>query len=156
MMLSNYVIPQEILSNPLWENELEQCCTKENAMSRMRYCRCVTNFILLACCLGSGAAYSETRGAVTALASGGSQASAFVGFSSGAVLYCTRLSGCTALEGTPGAAVTAIDTPRAGNDVRAWVGYDDGSIYFCTLTGGCILQKQEVQPDQMQKKLPGQ
>ena len=112
-------------------------------MDRKCY-RGVWNLMLIICCVGSTGAYAQARGAVTALASGGGQASAFVGFASGAVLYCTRLSGCTALDGTPASAVTAVDTPRGGTDVRAWVGYEDGSIYYCTLTGGCLLQTQEA------------
>jgi hypothetical protein len=82
------------------------------------------------------------RGAVTAIASLSSQVSAFIGFSSGTVLYCTRKGGCTELEHTPRSAVTTIDTPREGDSIRAWVGYEDGSILFCTLTGGCVVQEQ--------------
>jgi hypothetical protein len=98
-------------------------------------------------CLGlaliSGANADE-RGAVAAITSLDTQTGAFIGFSSGDVLYCTRLSGCSALKGTPKAAVTAIDAPREDDSIRVWVGYDDGSVYFCTLTGGCLLQEQKA------------
>jgi hypothetical protein len=87
-------------------------------------------------------AYTDERGSVTAVASVGAKNAAFIGFSTGAVLYCNRIGGCTQLEGTPQSAVTAIDTPRRGDSTRAWVGYENGSIYFCTLTGQCTLQEQ--------------
>lgn len=91
-------------------------------------------------------ALADDRGSVTALASLSSQVSSFVGFSSGAVLYCTRKGGCTELEGTSSSPVTAIDTPRGGDNIRVWVGYEDGSVLFCTLTGGCIDQDLQAQP----------
>jgi hypothetical protein len=90
-------------------------------------------------------ALAGDRGSVTAVASLSSQVSAFVGFSSGAVLYCTRKGGCTELEGTLGSRVTAIDIPRGIDSMRAWVGYEDGSVLFCTLTGGCIVQDLQAQ-----------
>ena len=89
-------------------------------------------------------AYAGERGSVAAIASLNSQTGAFIGFASGDVLYCTRLSGCAALKGTPKAVVTALDAPPEGDSTRVWVGYDDGSIYFCTLTGGCLLQEQKL------------
>ena len=95
--------------------------------------------------LCSGAVASD-RGAVTALASLTSQISSFVGFSSGAVLYCTRKGGCTELEGTRESPVTALDTPRGGNSIRVWVGYEDGNVLFCTLTGGCTNQDLDADP----------
>lgn len=101
-------------------------------------------FVLL--CLSlvcSPGAFAGERGAVAAIASLNSQNGAFIGFSSGDVLYCTRLSGCAALEGTPKAVVTALAAPPEGDSTRVWVGYDDGSVYFCTLTGGCLLQEQK-------------
>ena len=98
--------------------------------------------LMLGCLLVSTGSQAGERGAVTAVSASGSQASAFIGYTSGAVLYCTRLSGCTQLEGTPDSAVTALDALSEGGSIRAWVGYENGSVYFCTLTGDCILQKE--------------
>ncbi len=111
----------------------------------IRIGRFLGEMVLLCLCLAfNSGAYAAERGAVTAIAALNAQAAAFIGFSSGDVLYCTRLSGCTTLIGTPKSAVTAIDAPLDGNSIRVWVGYDDGTVYFCTLTGGCLLQEQKV------------
>lgn len=109
----------------------------------MRSFRCVRSLALSVALLSGVSAHAAEHGAVTAIASLSDQTAAFVGFSSGVVLYCTRLGGCTELAGTPSSAVSALDTPREGSGIRAWVGYEDGSIYFCTLTGACTRQKQE-------------
>ena len=98
--------------------------------------------MLFLSCVG---AFGGDRGSVTAVASLSSQVSAFIGFSSGAVLYCTRKGGCIELEGTSRSPVTVIDTPRGGDSIRVWVGYEDGSVLFCTLTGGCIVQDLQAQ-----------
>lgn len=98
--------------------------------------------IFIFSCAASGGAIAAERGAVTAIAALSAQTSAFIGFSSGDVLYCARLSGCKSLAGTPQSAVTAIDIPGNGQNKVVWVGYEDGSIYFCSLTGDCLLQKQ--------------
>ena len=101
--------------------------------------------VILCLCLAiSAGAYAGERGAVVAIASLDSQTGAFIGFASGDVLYCTRLSGCATLKGTPQTAVTAVNAPQEGSSIRVWVGYADGSVYFCTLTGGCLLQEQKA------------
>ncbi len=102
----------------------------------------IRHLVFLLCFAASWEVYADERGAVTAIASLNAQTSAFIGFSSGDILYCTRLSGCSALEGTPKSAVTAIDSPREEGSVMVWVGYENGHIYFCTLTGGCSIQEQ--------------
>ena len=99
--------------------------------------------VLFLFCVG---ACAGDRGSVTAVASMSSQVSAFIGFSSGALLYCTRKGGCTELVGTSNSPVSAIDTPGEGSSIRAWVGYESGSVLFCTLTGGCIDQDLNAQP----------
>ena len=107
----------------------------------------LTRYLAAGLLLLSGAtAIADERGAVTAIASLNTQLSAFVGFASGAVYYCNRLSGCAQLEGTPDSAVTSLDAPGDGDTVRAWVGYENGSIYFCTLTVGCTLQELSAHP----------
>jgi hypothetical protein len=88
---------------------------------------------------------------VTAIASHNSKDAAFIGYASGAVSYCSRLSGCTVLDGTPAAAVTSLDIPRQGSNVRAWVGYANGDVYFCTLTGGCIRQQSDQKWEQKKR-----
>lgn len=93
-------------------------------------------------------AAAEEVNAVTAIASHNSRDAAFIGYASGEVSYCSRLSGCTVLEGTPSSPVTSMDIPRQGSNARAWVGYASGSVYFCTLTGGCIAQEQGQKWDQ--------
>jgi len=98
--------------------------------------------ILFLCFTINVGAYAGERGAVTAIAALGAQTSAFIGFATGDILYCARLSGCKPLAGTPKSAVTAIDIPRDGDSIMVWVGYEDGHIYFCTLTAGCLLQEQ--------------
>jgi len=100
----------------------------------------VVTFIL--CCLAHVGANATERGAVTAIAALSAQTSAFIGFASGDVLYCARLSGCKSLEGTPRSAVTALDITGDGDSKVVWVGYEDGTIYFCSLTGDCLLQQQ--------------
>jgi hypothetical protein len=94
------------------------------------------------CCAVNSGANAVERGAVTAIAALTSQTSAFIGFASGDVLYCARMSGCKSLAGTPRSAVTAIDITGDGENKVAWVGYTDGSIYFCSLTADCLLQDQ--------------
>jgi hypothetical protein len=103
----------------------------------------VRAIIFISCCAIAGNASAGERGAVTAIAALNAQTSAFIGFESGEVLYCARLSGCKLLQGTPRSAVTAIDIPGTGDNKVVWVGYEDGSIYFCSLTGDCALQRQE-------------
>lgn len=87
-------------------------------------------------------ASAEEVSAVTAIASHNTRDAAFIGYASGVVSYCSRLSGCTVLEGTPSSSVTSMDIPRQGSNARAWVGYANGSVFFCTLTGGCIAQEE--------------
>jgi len=100
----------------------------------------VVTFML--CCVAHAGANAAERGAVTAIAALSAQTSAFIGFASGDVLYCARLSGCKSLESTPRSAVTALDITGVGDSKVVWVGYEDGTIYFCSLTGGCLLQEQ--------------
>jgi len=101
---------------------------------------------VLLCLLLVSRAHAAEHGAVTAIAALNAQTSVFVGYASGAVYYCTRLSGCTQMDGTPASAVTALDVLHEGGIVRAWVGYENGTLYFCTLTGGCSLQELSATP----------
>lgn len=121
-------------------------------MSRSGNCRAAGAAALTLCLAASAGLHAAERGAVTRIAAVDAQSAAFVGFASGAVLYCSRLSGCTALEGTPASAVTSLDAIGDGGNVKAWVGYENGSIYYCTLTGGCELQEQTPNPGK--SKLP--
>jgi hypothetical protein len=105
---------------------------------------------LLLASFGSAAA---ERGAVTVIAAANAQSSVFVGFANGAVLFCSRLSGCTELEGTPVSRVTSLDTQGDGSNTKAWVGYENGSLYFCTLTGGCIPQELVPNPGKMKPSM---
>ncbi len=111
-------------------------------MNRVQMSPVVRVIMFVFTCAVSGGANAVERGAVTAIAALSAQTSAFIGFASGDVLYCARLSGCRPLTGTPGSAVTAIDIPGDGANKVVWVGYEDGSIYFCSLTGDCLLQEQ--------------
>ena len=88
--------------------------------------------------------------AITAIASHNTRDAAFVGDASGRVFYCSRLGGCSQLEGTPVSAVTTMDIPRQGiTSMRAWVGFEDGSVYYCTVTGGCAEQDFEESTGQL-------
>lgn len=107
--------------------------------------------LLLSLVLPASANANDETGPVTAIASHNFKDAAFIGYESGAVSYCSRLSGCTMLDGTPEAAVTSMDVPRQGTNARAWVGYDNGEVYFCTLTGDCTRQ-EEGQKWEMKKK----
>jgi hypothetical protein len=120
----------------------------------MRRTKVTCNVALLLCLLASTGINAADHGAVTQIAAVNSQSSAFVGFASGAVFLCSRLGGCTELEGTPTAPVTSLEAMHDGNNVKAWVGYDNGSLYFCTLTGGCILQELVPTPGKSKSKLP--
>ncbi|MEZ5570872.1 MAG: hypothetical protein R3E64_02520 [Halioglobus sp.] len=119
-------------------------------MKRKRHAKSIA--LALVVLLSSLGASATERGAITAIASLNTQLSAFVGFATGEVFYCNRLSGCTQLEGTPDSAVTSLDAPGDGDTVRAWVGYENGSLYFCTLTAGCVLQELSSHP--ARSKLP--
>jgi hypothetical protein len=112
-------------------------------MSGYPFARRLKILVFLACFFASIGSRADEAGEVTAIAAMNSQVAAFIGYSSGAVLYCARLSGCTRLDGTPASPVTAVDSPREGDSIRAWVGYGNGSVYFCTLTGGCTEQEME-------------
>ena len=94
---------------------------------------------------------AEDPSPVTAIASHNTRDAAFIGYASGVISYCSRLSGCAVLDGTPEAAVTTIDVPRQGKSVRAWVGYDNGEVYFCTLTGDCVLQEEGQKWEEIRK-----
>lgn len=115
--------------------------------------RAVCGTALLLCLSASTGIHAAEHGAVNMIAAVNSQSAAFVGFASGAVLYCSRLSGCVQLEGTPTSAVTSLDAIGDGGNVKAWVGYDNGTVYYCTLTGGCELQELTPNPGKSKRPL---
>lgn len=115
-------------------------------MSGINKHRATCRAALLLCALASTGLHAQERGAVRVIAAVNSQSAAFVGFASGAVMYCSRLSGCTELAGTPTVPVTSLDAIGDSGNVKAWVGYDNGAVYYCTLTGGCELQELVPNP----------
>jgi hypothetical protein len=121
-------------------------------MTRTSKRRASRNAAVLLCILASTGVHAAEHGAVTKIAAVNSQSAAFVGFASGAVLFCSRLSGCTELDGTPSSPVTSLDALGEGGNIKAWVGYENGTLYYCTLTGGCELQ--ELTPNSGKGKRP--
>lgn len=100
----------------------------------------IGTFLLLGTLAYATSAMAGNNGAVTAMATTTAQATAFVGYASGAVALCQPSHGCRRYQGTPNSPVTAIDTSRSDNEVRAFIGYQNGDTYFCEL-GQCRAMK---------------
>jgi hypothetical protein len=82
-------------------------------------------------------ASADNQGAVTSIVALNHEASAFVGYSSGAVAFCSgQPYPCQFYEGTPKSPVTAMDTSRGGDKDNYWVfvGYQNGETYACSFS----------------------
>lgn len=79
--------------------------------------------------------YAANLGAVTQIVALNHEASAFVGYASGAVAFCGgQPYPCQFYAGTPNSPVTAMDTSRGGEKEHYWVfvGYENGETYLCS------------------------
>lgn len=95
---------------------------------------------MLVLCLAliwSSSVFAGSLGSVTSIVALNHEASAFVGYSSGAVAFCSgQPYPCQFYQGTPNSPVTAMDTSRGGSKDQYWVfvGFENGETYVCRFT----------------------
>lgn len=78
------------------------------------------------------AAVSRERGEVAAMeASSRNDGSAYIGYSSGALLHCLDTGSCSEFGGTPKLAVRRITVSAQADTDVVWVAYRHGALYRC-------------------------